>query len=208
MRTVVLSFFALVLVVFGGPGRGAKAAAQVRKTARSGMPASFLLGDKAIQEELKLSPEQVRKAQDAAEEDQQKEERIDAAPADQRDKLRRELLAESEKAVAAILRPAQLKRFQQIRLQHLGALSLADPKVADELKLTEDQRKAIEAIAGNWEAKTKAVIADATLAPREVAAKITELTKAADAAVRKRLTADQTKKWEELIGKPFRWPSP
>jgi hypothetical protein len=192
----------------GGLGREPEAAAQVRKLGRPGVPASFLLADKAVQDELELSAEQVRKARAAYEKDRDARERIESGPAGEANKLWREVLAESEKAVAAILSPSQLKRFQQIRLQQVGALALADPKLADELKLTEDQRKAIKVIVEGRAAKARAAVDDSTLAEREVAAKITEITTAADAAVRKVLTVDQKAKWEELIGKPFRWPSP
>ena len=208
MRATVLTFFAAVLAVLGWLGREAEAADQVRKVGRPGVPASLLLTAKGVQEELKLSPEQVRKAREAADKDRDAERLIESGPADDGDKRWRELLAESEKAVAAILSPSQLKRFRQIRLQQVGTVALAVPKLADELKLTEDQRKAIKAIAEDREAKAKAVIADSTLTPREVAAKISELTRAADAGVRKRLTADQRAKWEETIGEPFRWPMP
>jgi len=75
------------------------------------------------------------------------------------------------------------------------------------LKLTDGQRKAIKVIAEGRATKAKAAVNDPTLTNREVAAKITEITKAVDADVRKRLTGDQKAKWERLIGKPFRWPS-
>jgi len=84
---------------------------------------------------------------------------------------------------------------------------LADPQLAAELKLTEDLRKAVKAIAEDRAAKARAVVEDGASSARETAAKLTELTKAADAEVRKRLTADQKAKWEEMIGKPFRWPT-
>jgi hypothetical protein len=208
MRATVLSFFTAVPVVLGWLGWEAEAAAQVRKVGPPGMPASFLLAAKEVQEELKLSPEQVRKVREAAEKDRHAQRLIESGPAADADKRWRELLAESEKAAAAILSPPQLKRFRQIRLQQVGAVALADPKLADQLKLTEDQRKAVKAIAQDREAKARAVVADPDLANREVAAKISELTRAADAEVRKRLTADQRAKWEEMIGEPFRWPRP
>jgi hypothetical protein len=172
------------------------------------VPASFLLADKAVQEELELSPEQVRKARAAREKDEDARERIESGPGDEADKRWREVLAESDKAVTDILRPPQLKRFRQLRLQQAGAVALADPKLADDLKLTADQRKAIKAIAEDRLAKFKDAFADTTRTEREVGARFTETTKAADAAVRKVLTADQRAKWEELLGKPFRWPSP
>src|SRR5262249_34978712 len=147
-----------------------------------------------------LSPKQVRKAREAIEKDRDEQRLLESGPAGEADKRWRELLAESEKAVAAILSPSQLKRFRQIRLQQVGAVALAVAKLADELKLTEGQRKAIKVIAEGRAAKAKAAVNDPALTNRELAAKITEITKAADAEVRKRLTEDQRVKWEKLIG--------
>ena len=87
-------------------------------------------------------------------------------------------------------------------------MSLTDPKLAGELKLTEPQRKAIADIASDRSKQINAVITDASVIDREKAVKIVELSKTADAAVRKVLTADQKTQWEALIGKPFRWPEP
>jgi hypothetical protein len=100
---------------------------------------------------------------------------------------------------------------QEGRLERAGvphSFLLAAKAVQDELKLTEEQRKAIKAIAEDRAEKAKGVLADSTLTHREVAAKLTELTKAADEEVRKRLTADQKAKWEKMIGEPFHWPKP
>jgi hypothetical protein len=67
---------------------------------------------------------------------------------------------------------------------------------------------AIKAIADDRAAKTKGVLADSALTEREVAVKLTELTKATDAEIRERRTADQKANWEKMIGKPFHWPKP
>jgi hypothetical protein len=208
MQATVLSVFTAIHMVLGSLSGVTEIVAQVRRLERPGVPASFLLATKPVQEELKLSAEQVRKASEAAEKDRQAQEEIASSPVEEGDKRWRELLVESEKTVEAILSPAQLKRFKQLRLQHAGALALADPKLAAELKLTEDQRKAVRASAEDLATKAKRVLADSALTNREIATKLSELTKTADAEVRKRLTADQRAKWEEMIGEPFDWPKP
>jgi hypothetical protein len=208
MRTIAQSFFTGVLVALGVLDGVADAVAQSRKVGRPGVLASVLLTAEPVQEELKLSAEQSRKVKDVVEKDRQTQEAIELGPPDDGDKRWQELLADSEKAVAAILTPAQLKRFKQIRLQHSGALALAEPKLASELKLTEEQQKAIKAIAENRSAKFKSAVADSSLTPREIGAKLAEYTKAADEEILKRLTADQKAKWEEMIGERFRWPKP
>jgi RNA polymerase sigma factor (sigma-70 family) len=51
--------------------------------------------------------------------------------------------AECKAAAEKILKPSQLLRLVQIELQVRGAEAFTDPKVADTLKLTDDQKKAI-----------------------------------------------------------------
>jgi hypothetical protein len=186
----------------------ADAAAQDRRFPWPGVPASFLLSAKPVQDELNLSAEQARKVREAKEKDQETKEAIVAGPAAEGEKRWRTLVQESEKTVAALLTPTQLRRFRQIRLQQVGALALNDPKLAEELKLTESQRKAVKVIVEARKAQTDKVLADKDLTEREVAAKLTDLTKAADTNIRNLLTAGQKAKWEEMIGEPFRWPTP
>jgi RNA polymerase sigma factor (sigma-70 family) len=52
--------------------------------------------------------------------------------------------AETKTAVEKVLKSAQLLRLMEIDLQVRGAEAFTDPKVADTLKLTDDQKKAIE----------------------------------------------------------------
>ncbi len=218
MWTTLLSFATAVLVVAAGLGREAGAAAQAGQAVRHrpatpGMLQLSLLAVKEVQGELKLSAEQVRKAREALEKYQEALAETQIPSADARDQAEaerrwRQLGDESEKAVATLLTPVQIKRLREIRLQQAGAVAVADPKLAAELKLTEDQRKALKVIAADQQAKFNAVGTDPTLAPREKAAKMVELTKMTDAAVRELLTADQRAQWERLIGKPFRFPDP
>jgi len=160
MQGIIPSSFTAVVVVCAVLPEVGELNAQDRRVGRSGVPASFLLADESIQEELKLSTEQARNARDVVEKDRRTTEGIDSTSGEEGDKRWRELLTESEKAVTEILNPAQLKRFKQLRLQQAGAQALADPQLAAELKLTEDLRKAVKAIAEDRAAKVRAVVED------------------------------------------------
>lgn len=217
MRATILPLSAAIVLAagwYGGPGALAQDGRVVRDLpAVPGVYALSLLTVPAVGDELGLSAAQARGAREAYEKYREADERLPVAPATGRDKEEadrrwRELQTESQRAVAGLLTPAQAQRFREIRLQRAGALALADATLAAELKLTADQRKAVRAIAADREEQAKAVTADSTRTNREVAVKLDELTKAAGAKVLKALTDAQRKQWEEMIGKPFRWPDP
>jgi hypothetical protein len=107
------------------------------------MYALMYLGDPALQTELKLSADQVKKL------DEQRDNigglfRLDAAQREETSKA-------IDKAFADILEPAQVKRLRQVVMQQLergqiavGAQVLAGtPEVADGLKLTDEQKAKI-----------------------------------------------------------------
>src|SRR5262249_37019809 len=158
-----LLFATAAFVVAAALGRGAGATAQARQAVRDrpitpGMIQLSLLAVTEVQAELRLSAEQVRNAREASERYQKALAETSVLSADERDQAEadgrwRKLRDESEKTVEAVLSPAQLKRLREIRLQQAGAVALADPKLAAELKLTGDQRKAVRVIAADRRTK-------------------------------------------------------
>jgi len=108
----------------------------------------------------------------------------------------------NEEAIVAILQPAQLERLRQIAWQCQGSMAFHDPYVVAELKLTTEQKRQIRSIEASkyfdkpppppkdppgggprkgFDGKRKAVM-------KQVMAELTEA---------------QTKRWRELIGRPF-----
>jgi hypothetical protein len=67
---------------------------------------------------------------------------------------------EMDEKVKAILRPAQIRRLHELDLQYRGPLSLADPKVADEAKLTNEHRAEILRIYNAYQAASTAITQD------------------------------------------------
>lgn len=76
-----------------------------------------LIQNPAVQKELNLSEEQLKKLPEAV-----------------------------QRAIAEVLEPKQAKRLKQIQLQQRGTQALSDPKVANALKLSETQRDKIASI--------------------------------------------------------------
>jgi Spy/CpxP family protein refolding chaperone len=97
-----------------------------------------LLTQKSVQDELKLSDEQVKQAKELQE--KQRADRPNFQGGD-REEIRKKMAerrkAENE-AVAKILKPEQLKRVKQIELQQPGALN--NEEVAKALKITDEQK--------------------------------------------------------------------
>jgi hypothetical protein len=110
--------------------------------------------------------------------------------------LRKEVADEGRKAVARVLKPEQLKRYDQLAVQRMGPDAFADPEVQKKLKLTTEQQEQVKQIA---EEKKQAmsrlqVIRSDTL--QRLSAEQTEKTVAI-------LTPEQKRVWEDLTGSPF-----
>src|SRR4051812_11295105 len=127
------------------------AAALLVGSARAQRPAvptihydTSLLLNASVQKELKLDEQQIAKARQLFEESRAKvrehfETLRDLQGQDRAAKaaqLADALNADTEKALADVLRPEQLKRYEQINLQQHGPGILIFPKVQEPLRLT------------------------------------------------------------------------
>jgi hypothetical protein len=152
---------------------------------------SYLLFYKGIEEELKLSKEQLAKAKAVAEERAAKfQEKFDEARKDKDGQsianVYRVATEETNKALAKILTPAQMKRLSQIEMQNYFYTTLLDPANAKLLNFTPEQLAKIEPLSrlggpgmsaaekNEWHEKGLAI-----------------------------LTPEQKKAWESLVGPPY-----
>ena len=111
----------------------------------------------------------------------------------------KQLSADSEKKVLAVLHEDQQKRLKEILLQLGGSRALLREDFAKALNLSEDQKKKIhDAI----EAETKRD-RDALASGESVREKIQEARKQTDEEIKKILTADQQKQLESMKGAKF-----
>jgi len=109
--------------------------------------------------------------------------------------------AKIQEKLGQILKPEQLKRLEQIRLQVMGPMALASPDVASKLGLTDDQKtKMREAMRGVFAKLRQSRGGNAGPPSAEARKKMEETIKTAIMGV---LTDDQKTTYEELIGKPF-----
>jgi hypothetical protein len=107
------------------------------------------------------------------------------------------------RALGSILTEEQIKRFEQISLQHAGAAAFATARVQQKLKITDDQKSKIREI----EQRSAAAIrkaGESIQGDREGATKkITGLQKETSEQIHALLSDDQRKIWNELTGEPF-----
>ena len=119
----------------------------------------------------------------------------------------------AEKKLAEILKPEQMKRYKEIRIQFQGPEAfVANPEVVKALKLTDDQQKKVKDI----QKETRKQIGeldrpdrDSTPAERkEFIEKVQKIRKEAVDKCVEALTPDQQAKFKELRGKPFEFEMP
>jgi hypothetical protein len=172
---------------------------------------AMLIGNKSVQEELKLSEEQVKKADAAASDlrDKQREagQSLRDLSQEERQQKFREMAekgaADLKKALADVLTPEQQKRFDQIALQQAGYNAFSRPDIQEKLGLTADQKTKLRDINEQSMARTREIMQDAQgdfAAARE---KMTAARKETGDKAMAVLTDAQKETWKELTGKPF-----
>jgi Spy/CpxP family protein refolding chaperone len=170
-----------------------------------------LLQNASVQEDLKLSAEQLEQLKKLAREfeDKHKDDIVKA----RKDKdikaflrLRQEALEFFSKEMSKVLKDAQLKRLDQIEMQLHGIQALLRPDVQTEMKLTDKQRKELRDILDNVRKDVQSAMESTKGAPdkkEEVGRRITQLHKLATEKAFGLLSDDQKKAWTDLVGEPF-----
>jgi len=158
----------------------------------------YLLTQKSVQEELKLSEEQVKKVEELRTKQRESFQGLRDLSQEERQKKMREQGEATQKAVAGILKPEQLKRGRQISLQLQGAGALRNEEVAKALNITDDQKEKIREIQRKSFEEMRGLGRG-----EEARTKIQELRKATNEKVMAVLTAEQKTKLKEMQGKPF-----
>jgi hypothetical protein len=169
-----------------------------------------LAGNRQVQEELAISDDQkaaIQKLWEAAQRVEGKRRfgppRTDA----EREKVQREVQERDEKHredLSKILSPAQMERFDEIRLQAEGIGTVLDPDVASKLNLTDDQKSKIQTIWFEWADKTRKASAGSQTDVQGRSKQLSEFGKEAETKMMAILTDAQRKQWEDMTGQPQR----
>ncbi len=207
MRTfgkMILAFGAVALMA-------APAWAQGQGRGGFGMGGGMLLTNKGVQKELKVTDEQATKlgtlATELREKNQGRFQGLQDLSDDERrtkmQELQKTMQAELHKSLADILKPEQVKRFDEISLQQAGANAFSTPRVVEALKLTDDQKTKIQEI-NQATMESMRGLRDEFQNDREGAMKkMAEVRKGASDKVTALLTDDQKKSWKDLTGDPY-----
>jgi hypothetical protein len=161
-----------------------------------------LLSQKSVQNELKLSEDQVKKVKELTDKQRESFRGLRDLSQEERQKKMQERTKANEKAVAEILKADQIKRVKQISWQLQGPRAFSDPAVADALKLTDQQKEKVKTI----QQETRTARGDRQGGGnREEARKKAEAArKSANEKLMNVLTTEQKTKWKELTGEPFK----
>lgn len=169
-----------------------------------GAVSGMLLMNKSVQEDLKLTEDQIKKITEVGE--QQKKAMADLQNVEGADRFKKlmELAGTSEKSYSTILKPEQAKRLKQITLQTQGLNTLAfNEELIKELSITAEQREKLQGI--QMESfKQTAGLRDSATTREEMMKKTAEITKATQEKLQAVLTAEQKTKWKEMTGEPFK----
>jgi Spy/CpxP family protein refolding chaperone len=205
MRLVKLALLLAVCLLVVGP-----AVAQPPGGGRGGNILGMLADNKQLQDELKLTADQIEKIKAAMEkvradlkDDFAKLGRDSGASREERMEAGKKVREATEKALADILKPDQTKRIEQIHLQMAGIRMYTEKKVQDALKLTDEQKEKIKTIADDTEKKGRELFEAAGDDRRAAFEKIQALRKEAMESITKTLTDEQKKAVKDLTGEPF-----
>jgi hypothetical protein len=169
-----------------------------------------LIANQDVQKELKLTKEQTSKAEAVARAVREKYhgefakfEELDArARLDKMAEIVRNMTSETNKGLADVLKPEQMKRYRQIQLQQIGVMAFTEPDVQSKLKLNDEQVGRIRKI--NTESQTqRREFAQGGGNRRETQKKRETRGKDSMAKALAVLSADQKQVWKEMTSEPF-----
>lgn len=173
-----------------------------------GMGGLGLLRMEEVQKELGITDDQ--KSSITKLQEDLRGERPQGRPSEEeRAKLREQMEARATKEneeLAKVLKPEQLKRLHEIKLQVAGWAALANPEVSKELAITDEQKEKITKLTEESRAAMRGLFAGGSGGADGSREKIAEARKAADEKYAAVLTDDQKKKFEELKGAKFTMP--
>ena len=169
----------------------------------NGGVAFTFLTHKSVQEDLKMTDLQIKKADATFQKHKEAEQHLRDLPGQPAiSRKRAELSKEAYKAIKDILNADQQKRLRQISLQQRGVRALNNRTVGskpiiEELGLSEHQQGEIEGliVAANNRSREYSKEADRKF--------VEEIEKKLNAEALAVLTSEQKTRWREMIGPPF-----
>jgi hypothetical protein len=181
-------------------------------------PSAFgqgLLTNKSVQKEMKVNDEQLKKI-DALTRVLSKQrtievsklQRMPVTPQERRAKLRDltwEIHDAEVKIMSDFLKPEQVKRFEQITVQHAGLFAFSTPPVQRRLKLTEQQLTKLAIIRDEASQRdgSRTELLEKSVKDPEAKKKAAEVEKQTMEKIVALMSDEQKATWKDLTGEPF-----
>jgi hypothetical protein len=162
----------------------------------------LLLRQKSVQQELKLSPEVIKKVLDFTDKESVAYEQALKLNKEESEKKSDELEKEEKKFLEDNLTAEQLKRLNQITFQVTGLQQLTRPEVARALNLTEEQQTKFKELHKEARKELEEIINSKDREGRNE--KLAKLREETDKKIEAVLTDEQRTKARELVGEPFK----
>ena len=194
MKTKLLTFTAITCLLLTAVGIVWAQDDEARKHQLHSLGGPFIVYRTNVQQELKLSDDQKQKLQ-----------------ANLPDYLRQDLKASEarEKLWAFLkgtLQAEQLKRFQQLELQHEGpAVLLGRPEIGKELNITDEQRAEFIGVVQDMRKKLEPLMKEAHSGGNreEIRVRATKIYGEQEARIEAILNDAQKARWKEMSGPRF-----
>ncbi len=113
-------------------------------------------------------------------------------------------MAEMEAKVKAVLNETQFRRYQELGLQQAGGNALSREDVQKALEMTDEQKSKITTLNESMR-EDMGDLRQSGVEREEMMAEMRKLREGYSKDMLKVLTAEQTKKWEAMLGKPFKF---
>jgi hypothetical protein len=170
-----------------------------------------LIANQDVQKELKLTKEQTSKAEAGARAVREKYhgefakfDELDAqARFEKTAEIVRNMTSETNKGLADVLKPEQMKRYRQIQLQQLDLMAFTEPDVQSQLKLSDEQVGLIRRINAESQSQRRE-FAQGGGNRGEMQKKGAILGKESMDKALAVLSADQKQAWKDMTGEPFK----
>jgi Spy/CpxP family protein refolding chaperone len=174
-------------------------------------PGMNLLQNKSVQEELKLTKEQIDKSKKVSDDIRAKYDedfkKAREMSQEERQEFFKKVGDETNKELSTILSADQQKRYKQIQLQtqsrFMGAGVLLSPDVEKGIKLTDEQKGKIKTIVDDAAKEVKDLRESGGQPGPEFFQKIQAVNKEGMEKASATLTEDQKKAWKEMLGAAF-----
>ena len=214
-KTIVVSALAAALVcgmfaqgVFGGQPRQGQGGGQGLRGQGFGRMmgmgmAGMLLQRPDVQRELNLTEQQktqIRQMQEAMRTAWQ--EMRNLPPQERRQKIE-ELRQKNDPT--KVLNETQRKRLRELELQAMGPMAFLQPEVADELKLTQEQRSRLQGIVMEQLQQLRELWQGGGFGQGQGAQNLQQIREQTEKQMLEVLTPAQRQQWQQMQGKPFQF---